>query len=73
MKQFDKIEEEIFATPATTLEGLFVKAKIGCSDLLGDLEPNCQLSTHERIAVSIMRDLIRLYGPDLERPNALKN
>jgi hypothetical protein len=71
-KEFDRLEREILARSATTLEGLFVKAKIGCWALLGDFEPKLQSSTLDQVALSIMRDLIRLHCPDLERPGALK-
>jgi hypothetical protein len=53
------------------MEGLFIKAKIGCWALLGDLEPSAQSSTYERMALSIVRDLMRSNRPDLERPGAL--
>jgi hypothetical protein len=63
-KEFDRLEKEILARSATTLKGLFVKAKIGCWVLLGDFEPTLQSSTLDQVALSIMRDLIRLHRPD---------
>ena len=60
------------ATPATTMEGLYVKARAGCWALLGDLDADEHASADQRMALSIMRDLIRLYQPSLERPGALK-
>jgi hypothetical protein len=57
--EFDRLEREILASSATTLEGLFVKAKIGCWALLGDFEPKLQSSTLDQVALSIMRDLIQ--------------
>jgi hypothetical protein len=37
---------------------------------LGDLDPTGE-TTDERMALSIVRDLIRLFAPELERPGAL--
>jgi hypothetical protein len=34
-----------------------------CRTLLGDLNPAGQSTTGKRMALSIMRDLIRLYDP----------
>src|SRR5262245_21075089 len=72
IKEFDRIEAEILAESATTLEGLFVKARIACWGLLGDLEPSQQSNAFDRITLSIIRDLVRLHRPDLERPGAIK-
>jgi hypothetical protein len=59
-------------TPATTIDGLCVKARVGCWGLLGDLDdPGEETPAGKRISLSIMRDLIRLRHPDLERPGAL--
>jgi hypothetical protein len=72
LEEFNEVEAQIIATAATTLEGLSVKARVTCWALLGDLDPNEQSTTNERMALSIIRDLIRLCDPDLERPGALK-
>jgi hypothetical protein len=72
MDTFDRIEAQIIATPATTIEGLRVKARAACWALLGDLDSGDQSSTDKSMARSIVRDLIRMYDPDLERPGALK-
>ena len=66
------IHAEIVATPATTMEGLYVKARAGCWALFGDLDADEHSSADHRTGLSIMRDLIRLYQPNLERPGALK-
>ena len=72
LKEFGGIVDEIVAMPATTIEGLCVKARVGCWGLLGDLDdPGEKATADERITLSIMRDLIRLRHPDLERPGAL--
>jgi hypothetical protein len=39
--------------------------------LLGDLDPTTGATTDARMALSIVRDLIRLYDPDREGPNAI--
>lgn len=72
LEEFSRIEAQILATSATTLEGLCVKARAACWALLGDLDSNEQSTTDKRMALSIVRDLIRLYDPSLERPGALK-
>jgi len=72
LKEFGGIVDEIVAMPATTIEGLCVKARVGCWARLGDLDdPGEETPAGERITLSIMRDLIRLRHPDLERPGAL--
>ena len=72
LQEFGGIVDEIVVTPATTIEGLCVKARVGCWGLLGDLDdPGEETPAGERITLSIMRDLIRLRHPDLERPGAL--
>ena len=72
LEEFDRIEAEIIATRAATIEGLCVKARVTCWALLGDLDPSEQSTANERMALSIVRDLIRLCDPSLERPGALK-
>jgi hypothetical protein len=54
------------------MEGLFVKARARCWALLGDLDYSEQSPMTERMELSIVRDLIRLHNPSLERPGALK-
>ena len=72
LKESGRIVDEIVVTPATTIEGLCVKARVGCWGLLGDLDdPGEETPADERITLSIIRDLIRLRHPDLERPGAL--
>jgi hypothetical protein len=66
------ISGEIEETPATMIEEFRVKARAACWALLGDLNSGDQSTTDKRMALSIVRDLIRLYDPDLERPGALK-
>ena len=70
--EFSDVEAEICATAATTIEGLYVKARAVCWALLGDLEYCERSPANERMGLSIVRDLIRLHRPDLEHPGALK-
>jgi hypothetical protein len=72
LREFDWIVTRIVATPATTLEGLYVKARAGCWALLGDFESADQSAAGAPMAYSIMRDLIRLRAPHLENPGALR-
>ena len=70
--EFDRIESEIIASHATTIEGLRVKARAACWALLGDIDPVGEPTTNRRMALSIVRDLIRLGDPSLEQPRAMK-
>jgi hypothetical protein len=72
LEQFDHLDTAIAATQASTMEGLCVKARAACWALLGDLDEPGDTTTDRRMALSIVRDLIRLYDPGLERPGALK-
>jgi hypothetical protein len=72
LNEFDRILQQIVCTPATTLEGLLVKARAGCWVLLGDFESADESAAGAPMAFSIMRDLIRLGAPHLENPGALK-
>ena len=73
LEEFSEVEAQITSTPATTLEGLSVKARVTCWARLGDLDASEHSTANERMALSIVRDLIRLYDPSLERPGALKS
>lgn len=57
---------------ATTLEGLYVKARVAAWDLLGDFVPSPASSLGQRITLTIVRDLIRQHRPSLEHPYALE-
>ena len=72
LSEVDRILQQILCTPATTLEGLLVKARAGCWVLLGDFESADESAAGAPMAFSIMRDLIRLAAPHLENPGALK-
>lgn len=71
-ERLSQIEAEIARTHASTMEGLCVKARAACWALLGDLNDPAGATTDERMALSIVRDLIRLYHPALEQPGALQ-
>jgi hypothetical protein len=72
LEQLDRLDAEIATTQASTMEGFCVKARAACWALLGDLDDSGNATTDRRMALSIVRDLIRLYDPGLERPGALK-
>lgn len=69
--ELTRLDTEIVATQAVTMEGLCVKARAACWALLGDIDAEGQETTDKRMALSIVRDLIRLSAPDLERPGAI--
>ncbi len=68
--RLDEVEAAILGAEATTMEGLAVKARAAYWARLGDLDQDGE-STDQRMALSIIRDLIRLHDPALERPGAL--
>lgn len=70
--QFDAVEKAIVTQEATTMAGLSVKARAACWAVLGDFDPLNQPTTDRRMAMSIIRDLIRIHAPHLEQPGALE-
>ena len=73
LDSLDAVESEILRIHATTMEGLFVKARAACWALLGDLYgPAKKSTTDARMSLSIIRDLVRLFDPTLEKPGALR-
>jgi hypothetical protein len=70
--KFHKTEADILSTPAKTIDGYRVKARAACWALLGDIDQNAGSTTDERMALSIVRDLIQQYDPELEKPGALQ-
>ena len=71
LDELTHLDTEIVATQAVTMEGLCVKARAACWALLGDIDPEGQATTDKRMALSIVRDLIRLFAPNLEQPGTL--
>lgn len=69
--RFGEVLDEIEATPATTIEGLSVKARVACWCLLGDLNTPENATGDVSMSISILRDLIRLYRPEMEKPGAI--
>lgn len=72
LEQLGSIESEILSLQATTIDGLRVKARAACWTLLGDIDPTAGQTTDARMALSIVRDLIRQFDGQLENPGALK-
>lgn len=66
-----QVWDAIETTPATTLEGLQVKARLACWCLLGDLDTPEKATGDQQMAYAILRDLIRMHRPEMERPGAL--
>jgi hypothetical protein len=64
LDRIESLSSAIAATPATTLEGLRVKARATAWALLGDFEgdfdPSDESSINSRVAASIVRDLLRM-------------
>ena len=72
LERLDAIETKILMKNATSIDGLRVKARIACWALLGDLELPEGRTTGERMVMSVVRDLIRAFDPELEQPGALR-
>jgi hypothetical protein len=70
------IVEEMIATAAGSLDGIRAKARVACSNRLGDLEEAVFSSSAEHndktLENSILRDLIRLYDPHMEHKGAVQ-
>jgi hypothetical protein len=73
LEKFSQITAEILTIQAKTIDGLNVKARAACWALLGDLDPTENMTLDRSMALSIVRDLICLHNPSLERPGALKD
>ena len=71
LAEFEEVIEAILKEEAASMQGLVVKARAACWALLGDLEVPKEGTLDQRIGVSLIRDLIRLYKPALEDPGAL--
>lgn len=71
LAKLELVEPAIVAFPATTIDGLRVKARAAAWALLGDLDPTGGSTTDERMSMSIVRDVIRLYDPEREDEGAL--
>ncbi len=69
--RFGEVLDEIEATPAFTIAGLCVKARAACWCLLGDLDTPDKATGDVSMSLSILRDLIRLHRPEMEKPGAI--
>jgi hypothetical protein len=70
--ELDRLIEQILNRQARTLEGLFAKAQCAAWALMGDLgDPGSDATLDRRMQISIVRDLVRLFDPTIERPGAL--
>jgi len=72
LEQFNCVLAKILTIQATTIGGLSVKARAVCWGLLGDLDHADDMTLNHSMALSIIRDLIRLHNPHLEHPGALR-
>ncbi|THD63414.1 MAG: hypothetical protein E7813_18495 [Bradyrhizobium sp.] len=68
--------ETMIDTNADSLDGVRAKARVACSNRLGDLDEavvDLSASHNDRtLENSILRDLIRLYDPHLEQKGAVQ-
>lgn len=73
MERFDRVWNEIISTQAGSVDGLRVKARAVCWAQMGDLDcvQGDKGDKPDRMALSIVRDLVRPYDADLERPGAI--
>jgi hypothetical protein len=72
LEKLGRVGAEILTIQAKTIDGLRVKARAACWALLGDLDPIDNMTLDKSMALSIVRDLIRLHDPSLEHSGALK-
>ena len=74
--RWNGIIEAMIDTNADSLEGIRAKARIACSNRLGDLDEVVNWldvpTPDKTLENSILRDLIRLYDPHLERKGAVQ-
>jgi hypothetical protein len=74
VERWSETIEEMIATAAESLDGIRAKARVACSNRLGDLEEAVVYSpaphNDQTLENSILRDLIRLYDPHVERKGA---
>lgn len=66
------LETAILAEDARTTADLLVKARVASWARLGDLDPTGEATMDQRMSLSVVRDLIRLHDPSLEKPGALE-
>ena len=65
LDRMESLTSTIVATPAKTLQGLYVKARATAWALEGnDLDPTKEASMNDKVAASIVRDLLRLSATE---------
>ena len=72
LQQMDELANAIANQPATTLDGLRVKARVAAWALLGDLEVRQDCALAGDMCRSILCDLIRHWDPSCEKPGAVR-
>jgi hypothetical protein len=64
LERIDLVTTAIADMPATTNQGLFIKALATSWSLIDDFDPKEGVSSDMRLVLSILYDLIRLSGDD---------
>jgi hypothetical protein len=66
LDKMESVSSTIVATPAKTLQGLYVKARATVWAMLegDDFDPTKEDSMNDKIAASIVRDLLRLSAAE---------
>jgi hypothetical protein len=64
LKRIDVVTTAIADMPATTIQGLFIKALATSWSVIDDFDPKEGVSSDMRLVLSILYDLIRLSGDD---------
>ena len=72
LDRFERLFDEICSIQATTIEGLCVKARVGCWTLMGDFDSASRSMPGAQAAFSILQDLIRTHHPELENAGAVQ-
>ena len=70
LQRMEELAKAIGSQSATSLNGLRVKARVATWALLGDLDVRQDSPLARDMSMSIIRDLIRGFDPNCERPGA---
>jgi hypothetical protein len=62
----EMLEHQIVQMQAKTIEGVVAKALVAAWTRCGYLEPTDESTAEHRLAISILRDIVRLYAPHCE-------
>ena len=71
LQHMDELANAIESQSAITLDGLRVKARIAAWALMGDLEARQDCALAQDMSRSILRDLIRNFDSNCQRPGAV--